>query len=124
MVPSLLTSFFSKKDQMLPVTEIYHCFDGFCSPCPPAPSVLFQISRYASGLNLSSEVRPVIVVAKHIAMNAGVLVAIPGPVNSDRESSTSRHRYDVSSEQCCSGAKPRRCIPPLVTRFGTIMRVS
>ena len=31
-----------------------------------------------------------------------------------------RHRWDVSSELCCRGAKLRRRAPPLVTRFGVI----
>ena len=38
-------------------------------------------------------------------------------------SPTTRHRCDVSSELFYSGAKPRRWIPPLVTRFGVIPRV-
>ena len=29
-----------------------------------------------------------------------------------------RHRCDVSSELCSSGAKPQRWAPPLVSRFG------
>ena len=37
-------------------------------------------------------------------------------------SPTARHRGDVFSELCCPGAKPRRCAPPLVTRFGVIPR--
>ena len=38
-------------------------------------------------------------------------------------SPTTRHRYDVSSELHCPGAKPRRWAPQLVTRFGVIPRV-
>ena len=43
---------------------------------------------------------------------------IPRPVISDKASPTARHRRDASSELCCSGAKPRRWAPPLITRFG------
>ena len=49
--------------------------------------------------------------------------SIPGPVKSDTVSSTARHRWDDFSELCCSGAKPRRWVPSLVTRFGVIKRV-
>ena len=52
-----------------------------------------------------------------------VLSLIPGPVKSNTMSPTARHRCDVSSELCCSVAKPRRWIPPLVTRFGVTPRV-
>ena len=38
-------------------------------------------------------------------------------------SPTARHRCDVSSELCSEGAKPRRWIPPVVTRFDVITRV-
>ena len=38
-------------------------------------------------------------------------------------SPTARHRCDVPSELCSQGAKPRRWVPPLVTRFGEIPRV-
>ena len=38
-------------------------------------------------------------------------------------SPATRHSYDVSSELCCPGAKPRRWAPQLVTRFGVIPRV-
>ena len=38
-------------------------------------------------------------------------------------SPTTRHRCDVSSELCCPGAKSRRWIPALVTRFGVMPRV-
>ena len=41
----------------------------------------------------------------------------------DTKSPTARHRCDVSSELCCPDAKPRRWVPPLVTRFGIIRRV-
>ena len=33
---------------------------------------------------------------------------------------TTRHRCNVSSELCCSGAQPPRWAPPLVTRFEVI----
>ena len=38
----------------------------------------------------------------------GVTDSIPRLVKSDTVSPTARHRYDVSSELCCSGAKLRR----------------
>ena len=38
-------------------------------------------------------------------------------------SPTARHRFDVSSELCSPGAKPRRWAPPFVTRLGIIPRV-
>ena len=41
----------------------------------------------------------------------------------DTMSPTARHRCDVSSELCSSGAKPRRWTPPNVTRCGVIPRV-
>ena len=49
--------------------------------------------------------------------------SIPGPVKSDTVSPTARHRCDVSSELCSPGAKPRRWVPSLVTRFGVILRM-
>ena len=33
---------------------------------------------------------------------------LPGPVKSGAVSPTTRHRCDVSSEQCCPGAEPRK----------------
>ena len=51
------------------------------------------------------------------------LSSIPEPVNSNAMLATTHHRCAVSSELCCPGAKPRRWIPPLVTRFGVISRV-
>ena len=50
------------------------------------------------------------------------LDSIPGLVKSNAVSPTARHRCDVSSELCCPDAKPRRWIPPLVTRFSVISR--
>ena len=35
-------------------------------------------------------------------------------------SPTARHRSVISSELCCSGAKPGRWAPPLITRFGVL----
>ena len=39
------------------------------------------------------------------------------------QSNGAHDRCDVSSEPCCLGAKSRRWAPPLVTRFGEILRV-
>ena len=39
-------------------------------------------------------------------------------------SPTARHRCEVSSGLCCSGAKLGRWAPPLVIRFGVIPRVN
>ena len=36
---------------------------------------------------------------------------------------TARHHNDVVSELCRAGAKPRRWVPPFVTRFGVISLV-
>ena len=47
----------------------------------------------------------------------------PGSFKSDPVSPTARHRYDVSSELCWPGTKPRRWAALLVTRFGVIPRV-
>ena len=44
-------------------------------------------------------------------------------VKSDRVSPTAHYYCDVFFELCCSGAKTRRWIPLLVTRFDVIMRV-
>ena len=52
-----------------------------------------------------------------------VLGALPGTVKLDSESPTASHRCNVSSELCCPDAKLRRWAPPLVTRFGVILRV-
>ena len=52
-----------------------------------------------------------------IAIGAGSLGSIPGPVKLDTVSSTARHRCNVP------GVKSRRWIPPLVTRFGVISRL-
>ena len=38
--------------------------------------------------------------------------SIPGSVKSKTLLPRARHRYDVSSELCCPGTKPRRWIPP------------
>ena len=46
--------------------------------------------------------------------------SISGPV----KTSARRHRCEVSLELCCPGAEPRRWIPPLVTRFSVIPRIS
>ena len=58
-----------------------------------------------------------------IAMCAGGLGLIPGPVKSDTVPSTVRYRYDVCLELHCPGAEPRRLTSPLVTRFVVIIRV-
>ena len=67
------------------------------------------------------DVKQISVVVLDIATGAGD--SIPEPVKSATVSPIARHRCDVSSELCCPGAKPRRWIPPLVTRFGVIPRV-
>ena len=41
----------------------------------------------------------------------------------DKVSPTARHLRDISFELCCPGFKPRRLMPPLVTRFGEVLRV-
>ena len=73
-------------------------------------------------------------VAKHIAIGAGGLgfdsrgagglLFDLGSVKSDSVLPTARHSCDVFSELCCSGAKSRRWIPPLVTHFDVITRVA
>ena len=49
--------------------------------------------------------------------------SIPGPVESGRVSPTVRPIYKVSSEVCYPGAKPRKGVAPLVTRFDALPRV-
>ena len=50
-----------------------------------------------------------------------VLGSIFRSVKSTTASPTVRYRCcDVSSELCCPDARPRKWIPPLVTRFGEI----
>ena len=38
--------------------------------------------------------------------------SVPGPIISNTVSPTARHYYDVSSQPCCPGTKPRRWAPP------------
>ena len=64
--------------------------------------------------------RPIV---EHITIGSGGLGSIPGSVKSDTVSPTARHRYDVSSELCCPGAKPHRWTSSLVTCVGVILRV-
>ena len=63
------------------------------------------------------------VVAKVIAFGAGGLGFDSWVGQTGHSVPAVRHRCDVSSELCCSGAKPRRWISSLVTRFGVIPRV-
>ena len=57
-------------------------------------------------------------VVKHIAIVAGGPGFDSWVGKSDTVWPTAHHRCDVFSELCCPRAKPRRWIPPLVTRFG------
>ena len=50
--------------------------------------------------------------------------SILSPVKSDPVSPTACHRRNVSSELCWPDDEPRRCAPPLVTRFGVIPPIS
>ena len=52
-----------------------------------------------------------------------VLRSIPWRVESNPVSPITRHRCDVSSELCCSGAKSRRWASALVTLLDVIRRV-
>ena len=48
---------------------------------------------------------------KDVAVCAGGLGSIAGPVKSETGSPTAQHHCDVSSELCCPGTKPCRWIP-------------
>ena len=63
------------------------------------------------------------VIIKDIADGAVVLGSISTPVKSDTATNGHRHCCDNSGELWCPGAKPRRWVRPLATRFGVIPRV-
>ena len=58
-----------------------------------------------------------------IAISAKGLGFNTQPVKTDTLSPTACHRCNDFTELCCPGAKLRRWVPLLVTRFGVIPRV-
>ena len=73
--------------------------------------------------NSKASNRPIAQLLSAHAIGAGSLGFDGRAGQIDTVSPTTRHRCDVCSELSCSGAKPRRWVPQLVTRFGVIRRV-
>ena len=67
---------------------------------------------------MREENRPVGIAVKISLLTLEVLGLIPGLVNSNAVSPTTRRRSIVFLKLCCSSAKPRRWAPQVVTRFG------
>ena len=64
---------------------------------------------------------PVDVVVKDIAIGVGIVL---GSISQAGEMGHRRQRLATAATfPCCSGAKPRRWAPPLVTRFGVMLRL-
>ena len=114
-----MLSWIDEKDQVLKsitipdaiedMSLVQHKFEG---------SLICIDKSIVGGLN-----RQDCAVLNDIAIGAGGIRSIPGPVKSDTMSPTARHCCDVSLKLYSPDAKSRRWIPPLVTRFGKIPRV-
>ena len=63
---------------------------------------------------------PLVVAVEHTATR---VLGLGFDFQAGRNRTQCRRRCDVPSELCCPGAKSRRWISPLVTRFGVISRL-